>query len=544
MSHSSGGRELLTGSIGSDRNESAGPPGHAWIPGRALIQSLSRLPILIIALLVVLGIGSQVWQPFMLGFEHDDWSLFVRPHFLRDYSNFHPDRPGYFLLSQIILHIWDGSPAQFQWIKVVVNLATAGSIFWLTLAIQRLFHASSPVLAVGAATLWLIAPWGLGYTVWPTAAFTSVALLFFCASMIQFVRWVELAGWFRFAIAVLLWIISIVTYQSTWFGFVPMAFAVYLATYDQKQARNRALVLAAVLLAIQLAGVINTVLTTPKSQSSSLLWFLRYNLRAIVEIHMEYLGLAVFGMVLVVVAGLIRAAARDEDARRLQLRRVLAGLMLAVFGSCGSAVLYAAAGYIFGDAGEASKTTVMFTFWVAMGFSVVLAANAGDTKKKILGIATSCAAIAASFLSYPGMAQPWIASWTIQREVLDTIKGQSFPRRLEPGDLVLTDVPTTEAGIPRFNAPWSITAAAMIAWADIIPDIARQASSTVSIVPYHPEYEMAWEPGKLTLNPGSVIPAKRLWLWRWKSGEAVLVKSAGALPKKPFDGLFDALRNQ
>jgi hypothetical protein len=79
--------------------------------------------------------------------------------------NLDGDRPGYYLLSWIILHIWDGSPATFQWIKVVINLATAASIVLLTLSIQRLFRASSLALAAAAGSLWLIAPWALGYTV-------------------------------------------------------------------------------------------------------------------------------------------------------------------------------------------------------------------------------------------------------------------------------------------------------------------------------------------------------------------------------------------
>src|ERR1700761_3389281 len=104
--------ELLAGRIKGDRSDSARSQGPF-----APIRNLSPFSIGIVALFIALGIGTQVWQPFALGFVHDDWSLFVRPHFLRDYTNYHADRPGYFLLSQVILRIWDGTTAEFHWIK-------------------------------------------------------------------------------------------------------------------------------------------------------------------------------------------------------------------------------------------------------------------------------------------------------------------------------------------------------------------------------------------------------------------------------------------
>ncbi|OPY94263.1 hypothetical protein A5906_15070 [Bradyrhizobium sacchari] len=494
--------------------------------------------IVIVALFVLAGIGSQLWQPFMLGFEHDDWWLFVRPYVLRDYSNYHPDRPGYFLLSQLILHIWNGSPAEFHWLKVIINLATASSIFWLTLSIQRLFDVSSSALAVGAAVLWLTAPWGMGYTIWATAAFTNVALLSFCASMVQFVRWVELGSWVRFVAATLLWIVSIETYQSTWFGFVPVALAILLSVYERKDARGRLFALAFVLLVIQLACVFHTATTTPKSHTPNTFWIFGHNLRILIEIQIRYLGPFLFAAVLLVVASLIRAAARDGREGYLQLRRIIAGFALAVLGSCGSALLYAAAGYGFTDTGEQSKTSVMFTFWIGIGFSLVVSASAEDRKGRIIGIATLFIAIVATIFSFPSAADPWVIAWERQREVINAIGQQSFPRKLEPGDVVLGDLPSMERNVPVFGAPWSATAL-LILWEDVVPNIARQP---ITILSFDGDYNMAWEPGKLTIRPGWEVAGKRLWLWRWRTGEAVLVRSPGPLPRGAFDALFE--RNQ
>jgi hypothetical protein len=510
---------------------------------RSLVQRLPRPPIWISALLVLLGVGSEVWQPFSLGFFHDDWYLFVRLHSLGAYTDLHDDRPGYFWLSWIILHVWDGSPAQFQWIKVVINLATAASISWLTLSIQRLFNASSPVLAISAATFWLIAPWGLGYTVWPTAAFTNVALLYFCVSMVLFLRWVERGSWLGLAVAIPLWAISIETYQATWFAFVPVTIAVLLAIYDQPQARNRTLMLGSILLVVQLGSLVHTALTTPKSQSNQAIDLLRLNLKRVIEIQLHYLGRWIFWLVLAVTAGFTFVAVRDNRSHYQDLRRIAAGLTMVVMGTCGSAALYAAAGYAFGDVGEASKTATMSTFWIAMGFSIAIASAPTEWRKMVIATAASVAVVCAASLHYPDMARPWVASWRLQQEILETIKRQSFPRRLEAGDAVLTDVPMDVSGIPVFAAPWTTTPAALTAWADVIPDLARQGMLPVTILaPY--DSKMVWESDKLILGPGFVLTAKRLWLWRWRSGDAMLVQTQGPLPPKPFESLFDGHQSE
>jgi hypothetical protein len=246
-----------------------------------------------------------------------------------------------------------------------------------------------------------------------------------------------------------------------------------------------------------------------------------------------------------IIAGFAVAALWDGRSQFLNLRRVVAGLMMAVVGSCGSAALYALAAYGFTDRGEMSKTSVMFTFWIAIGVSVALASDAAEKRKTAVAIVTSIVVICGSFFSYPAMARPWIASWNLQREVFETIKQQSFPRQLEEGDAVLSDVPLDISGIPVFGAPWVITPAALVAWADLVPGLASQRAwpGPVMIIPPY-DFKMAWEQGTLTIRSDMVIPAKRLWLWRWKSGDAVLVKSPGVLPEKPFDDLFDALRNQ
>jgi hypothetical protein len=241
---------------------------------------------------------------------------------------------------------------------------------------------------------------------------------------------------------------------------------------------------------------------------------------------------------LVLVTGQGIAARFDNRNNYLNARRIAAGTTMLIVGSIGSAVLYASAGYLFGGEGETSKTSAMFTFWVAMGFSVALAADARDTRKTLIGIAASLVVTAMALFDYPAMTRPWIASWKLQREVLQTIKGQSFPQRLQLGDVILSDVPLYVDRAAVFGAPWSITPAALSVWADAIPDLASQGLSPVMIIPaFAPN--MSWANGTLTMTPNWTMPAKRLWVWRWKTGDAALVQTPGPLPPPPFDGLLD-----
>jgi hypothetical protein len=106
--------------------------------------------------------------------------------------------------------------------------------------------------------------------------------------MVQFLRFVERGRWDGLVLAILLWTISIETYQAIWFAFVPVTFAVLLAVYDQAQPRNRALVLASVLLVVQIGSLVDTALTTPKVRNPNALGAFAANVRNIWLIHFDF----------------------------------------------------------------------------------------------------------------------------------------------------------------------------------------------------------------------------------------------------------------
>src|SRR5262249_48082220 len=109
-------------------------------------------------LFVVIAIACQAWQPFWLGFYHDDWTLFVQPrlhaqdfHFVGTWPL---DRPGYSIFSKLMLTLWDGRTTTFHLIKIAIDLATAAAIAWTSLVYQKAFGAQSLALAASAAAFW------------------------------------------------------------------------------------------------------------------------------------------------------------------------------------------------------------------------------------------------------------------------------------------------------------------------------------------------------------------------------------------------------
>src|SRR5262249_48756502 len=130
---------------------------------------------------------------------HDDWSHFVLPHALLQegrnivdyFIDVQPDRPCFAIFSIINVTLWNGETWSFHVIKNIINLATACSIVMVINAYQDVLGRASIHLAILAGSYWLVVPWSLGYSLWPTAGFVNMSLLFVCISAFFLKKWWE-----------------------------------------------------------------------------------------------------------------------------------------------------------------------------------------------------------------------------------------------------------------------------------------------------------------------------------------------------------------
>jgi hypothetical protein len=471
--------------------------------------------------LVAAALGTQAWQVFGLGYHHDDWSLFVYPHVVGKLDlGAQPDRLGYIWLSEFILAVWDGDAATFRLISLAANLITAFSIGWLVLSIQGLYRTSSITFAIGTAAIWLIAPWGLGYTAWPTVSFEDTALALFCFSMVALLQWLKRRRLPMLILLIALFAASISIYQSTWCAFVPVFLLLLLHFREDRMILSRLALPFSLLSITQGLFALQSALYSPK-QIAPKIWILVFhNIVDIFAIPIGQFGRMGTFLGAIAITSVIVAASRERG-----WRRTIEVALMCLSGMLGSAVLYAVANYGFSSVGNMSRTTAIVTFWSMLLVGVLFAGPPGETgyapavRQAIVGmILVGC------LVGYLRAARPWAESWRLQQEILARLSNSNhFIDKLQPGDAVLCDVQMLVDNITVFGAPWDTTAAVLVASAKRRPDLVRTPPPIAFVPPY--PWKMSWVPGVLTIAPGWTFMAKRLWLWSVKSARAALVRA-------------------
>jgi len=472
-------------------------------------------------LFVAVAIACQAWHPLWLGFYHDDWALFVQPrlhpqdfHFL---GTWHLDRPGYSIFSKLMLTLWDGRTTTFHLVKIAINLATAGAIAWTCLVYQKSFAARSIALAASAAAFWLVAPWSLGYSLWPTAAFTNSSVLFLCVAAIVLARWTERGKLAFLVLAVAAFGVSVFIYQSAWLGIFPFALALLWRAWREGRALRPLVIAFLVLGAVQLASAIVAWLYSTKTPNPHVFALFRANLKQTAHLGVEAFGATgnawlTGGVAMAAIVAAVLLWRRGGPART----RSAAALMLMLTGLIGTSAVYASASYGIATTGLFSRTTQMVDFWLAVGGAILFApAPADKGAYRYIGLAQSLVVVGFCALAYWPAARPWVRSWQLQQAIL--ARTAPLADALREGDAVLCDVPMKLDGITVFGAPWDITGGVLVRNADRRPDLAHTFPRIQIIPPL--DLDMSWTPGTFTIAPGWTVPAKRLLVWHWQSGK-------------------------
>lgn len=488
---------------------------------------IRRIEAVLSILFITIAIACQAWQPFRLGFYHDDWGFFVQPrlhaqdiHWL---GTWHSDRPGYSIFIKLMLELWDGRTASFHLIKIALDLVTAAAIAWTSLVYQKAFGARSLALATAGAAFWLVAPWSLGYSLWPTAAFNNFSVLFLCLSAISLARWIERNDVISLALSAAAFGASVLFYQSAWLGIFPFALALALREWRAARPLQPTLVAFAALATVQLGSVALSWRYSPKTPNPHIFAAFRDNLIGVTRLGIEHFGKAgnyslAAATAIAAIAAIILLWRRDGSSRI----RAITSLILLLTGIVTTSALYASADYGFVTVGVFSRTTQMVDFWLAVSGAILLASPLGEAaagRFRCIGYATWLIVVGACTLTYWPAAKPWIRSWELQGSILK--RSAPLADVLRDDDVVLSDVPLDIDGVTVFGAPWDITAAVLVRNAERRPDLAYRFPSVQIIPPY--AFEMSWIPGTFTITPGWTLPGKRLLLWHWQCGAIATV---------------------
>lgn len=483
-----------------------------------------------LSLIILVLFGSQIWQPFYLGFHHDDWSVFALPYYNPLAILNFGDRAGYFLVNKFILAIWNGDYFWLQWIKISINLITAFSISYLVLQLQKLTGEGSKFIALISGGFWLTAPWGLGYTLWTSASIGNLAIALFSASISLVILWWNSGKIFQLIFSIILFGLGLTIYQSIWFAYLPLLFLIFLLS---NRDRNELLKLALVIFlfsAVQLLFVLNSINSSPKSFNENFYVTLVSSIINGPYIFIDQIGL--IGLISIVIAYLL-ASALSTPTNRYHLYNIAIKLALISSGILISIIIYSSANYRISGIGEGSRTTVMITFWIALllGSITIKYTNALNIRALMF---ISLFFILPNLLAYRSAAKPWVDSWAKQIEVLSTIKDDPISLKIMQGDIIFTNIPMNINHIAIFSAPWDITPAALITWRDKRPDLIQTFPLPITIIPPYPQFQIQWASpdlnnklaGKLKLAQGWEYEASRLWLWSWNNSSSTIIEQS------------------
>ena len=416
-------------------------------------------------LLVVAWLAVYAWRPQTLGFYDDDWQIIVRAaqetapfswdrllYQMEIYGN----RPGTGLATFLLSSVCGASPVAWHTAAAAGMLGVAFALRAMLRALLRLATPDRLWAADAGAALWLVFPWMLGFTAWPTMAPCIASPIGMAlAGRALFAEWAD--GRRRAGQAGVWFLLSVLTYEAFAFQFIPLLLIGWRlgatrrtrAALPRKDARAfrpeknaRAFWRAAgLLVGAQVLGLAwNRVapllvhVASPKPlKLAEFAAQVRYlPQRALQLLHGESaslptvaLALAAGVLCLAAAAGVVWRLRKDPGVRRI------AGLLAVCGGgiAIGCAVL-GLGGYGLQWVGQGSRNTLCFSFWLATALALALGTD-----------------LRGAWRGQPGI--PWMQAGLprVQPGMPCMLAGM---RRMQTGvPCMLAGMPRVQAGMPR-----------------------------------------------------------------------------------------------
>ncbi len=494
------------------------------------------------AIPVIVFVLLHIARPWLTGFYHDDWTIFVEPsHFSPDdFRNYYlttfKDRP---LLGLILFGIsslwaagsaWAGHPA-FMVVLASSFVAMTALTFYIFLQrVERVAGVRSAAPALGAA-VWIAIPWGLGYTLWTVSSITTLtAQLLFLSSSILFLDYMAKGGAWRAWLGGAALFGSYLTYQSFYLAFVPLLALALSFKWQDGVVRRRAGYLLVLSSLVQLASVLMALSVTGKSTAINIKLMLAnagYFLPRAMAASFGYLW--IFPLVLLcalLTCGFLLLKKFPMPDRRMFALALSATLLGVFIGT----LPFSVAGYVIQGVGTFSRTTIGANIWICTGLALVVmaASKSAPDLPRIRAISRTLVMVlgAASLWQMTG----WVRSWDRQNQILSEFP-YDFVKTMPKGGVLVLDEPPYINGVEVFAAPWDLSSAVYSS-----PEMVGYFGKAVKplMVPLFRDVIVSWD-GKetLTLRPGMTVPATSVWVFTPRKRLLRQVTSEGPLvPEK------------
>jgi hypothetical protein len=440
------------------------------------------------SLIVAAWLAAYVTRPGMLGFYSDDWNVLLRPTVdnaafsarrLGVLMEIYANRPVHGLLTFAFSSLCGHSPVLWHTAIAALALASAFAVYGFLRALLRLAGLESSLAAAIAAALWLVFPWMLGVTAWPSMAPGLCAVVFFVfAGRLFFDGWRRRkAPWLFPSLALLA---GMLTYEA-FYGqlFVLLLMGVVCGVARWVGRRRLALTLAACGL-VQAAAIAwnrlsPQIFSVAATKSLYAQWdqklrhsvlmlprAFRYSapeLFPLPELVVLVLGVTCAGAI---VAQLLAVQDRKRAVRQLAL------LALAACGGFIGLLIPALAGYSYKWTGHEARTLLSPSVWMSIAAAIALAAAIHDrTPVRVTAITGSIALGFLMTLATHARLREWAEVWAIQRRTVATAPVSQL-RSAAPDSVILVTGLLRHKGLTVFAYPWDINGIMFFHYPDLL----------------------------------------------------------------------------
>ncbi|MBT8605266.1 hypothetical protein G6677_02095 [Polynucleobacter paneuropaeus] len=380
--------------------------------------------------LIVIGIFWLIfiaWRSFVLGFYYDDWSLLTLPY---EYGK--PIfvggiyRPLNVLLNYLALIFFSQNTLFWHIYGVSLVLMCSLAIYWMVFRVNQIIYSSDETArlsALFASLAWMLIPWGLGYSVWPSMFPGLITISLMAGSIVSVTKEEKK---FQF-LAAFLFLLAGLTYEAFWFSFISILL-IKISTSKEMSWKNQkftfSIFTTAQLILIAWNRSANSIFNGQVASKN-----INYDFFNIVS-YVPYRILDYFGfypssiyrlyfLFFIILSSLLFAIYRKSRSSLVILACILgASLSLVIFSLAGNAVT---------SEGFQSRTYIAINFWLVfcMGICVAFLFQHVSGWLRSL-IVASCFAtfLLMGFYTFK-YTELWVESWNFQEQMISKIPFQS-----------------------------------------------------------------------------------------------------------------------
>lgn len=512
-------------------------------------------------LVVFVWLAIYSLRPWFLGFYHDDWSILVEstnyggPFSFTRLSWFmtsFTSRPLSGFLYYLFTSVLGKSAFAWQTAQALIVLLVALALRGLVISLTRFLEIKVQWFADVAVSFWLVFPWAMGVTAWPTSSAPLFSVLFFAWGAAQFFDRLD-AGKLPGTTTYLLFFLSFLTLEAFYGQYLVLIGLALLTRWSRHFPWRLVTLPLAILTVIQVVFVLwnrlsprflpgfTKVFYEQWWQLTFSSWrrlpYLLFKSAGEVELPLK-LGIGVLGALFGI--SLVRTGLKKST--RKQIAFIFGALFLSGTGVLLAILVYSLAGYGIETIGLFSRTTMSLNVWLLLIIALLLglAEKLLPTSfKKAFGLTLFGLFLCLGLATVMRM-QDWAEGWQLEKQILAQAPMAQISQT-DPQAAIIFAGPYVHKGIHIFIATWDISAAMNNTYPQLRFKAAAEKWRGGRLFTVQRDWVTSWDGQRLTQGQAPAgeptlwsLPASQAWLWRYSPYEFTELQAPFVLgPQEP-----------